>query len=131
MFETLNLTQYLGLIFGIYFVAAGIGLLVDGDEYRAMMEEFSDNPVLGYIAGVVAFALGVILIRLHNDWSSALAIGVSLIGWASFIEGVLMISVRRTFIGFVNRMPMSPVVLNSFAVLCFIAGGWLIWMSMV
>lgn len=127
MFEAFNLTQYLGLIFGIYFIAAGIGLLLDGDEYRAMMEEFSDNPVLCYLAGVVAFALGAVLIRLHTDWTSALAVGVSFIGWACIIEGVLMLSVRRTFIGVVNRMPLSPGVLTSFALICFVAGGWFIW----
>lgn len=40
MFSSLNLTDFLSLMFGLYLLAAGIGLLFDGDEYQAMLDEF-------------------------------------------------------------------------------------------
>ena len=59
MFSSLNLTEYLALMFGLYLVAAGIGLLLDGDEYQSMLDEFYENPALGYIGAILVFALGV------------------------------------------------------------------------
>ena len=98
MLGELSLTEFLALAFGLYMIAAGIGLLSEGDNYNQILSEFKDNAALGYIAGIMAFALGVVIVRLHNDWSSVVAGVVSLIGWAALVEGVLMLAFRRAFL---------------------------------
>ncbi len=126
MFSSLNLTEYLAFMFGLDLVAAGIGLLLDGDEYQSMLDEFYENPALGYIGAILVFALGVVVVRLHNDWSGFTEGFVSLIGWAMFIEGVLLLAVRRQFLGFFAKLNLSEKVYRFFGLFAAIVGACLI-----
>ncbi|GAA6211523.1 hypothetical protein NBRC116602_12640 [Hyphomicrobiales bacterium 4NK60-0047b] len=126
MFSSLNLTDYLAFMFGLYLVAAGIGLLLDGDEYQSMLDEFYENPALGYIGAILVFALGVVVVRLHNDWSSFTASLVSFVGWAMLVEGFLLLAVRRQFLGFFAKLNLSSKVYNLFGLFAVIAGASLI-----
>lgn len=126
MFSSLNLTDFLGLMFGLYLLAAGIGLLLDGDEYQAMLDEFYENPALGYIGAILVFVLGAVVVRLHNDWSSFTAGLVSLVGWAMLIEGVLLLAIRRQFLGFFAKLNLSSKVYNLFGLFAALGGASLI-----
>lgn len=122
MFNTLNLTDFLSLMFGVYLIAAAISLLLMNDDYPEMMEEFIENGALGYLTGVVVFALGVVLVRVHNDWSSWQAGFVSLVGWGVLIEGVLMLAIRRQFVGAFLALSYQPVLLRIFGFAALLAG---------
>ena len=123
MLGELSLTEFLALAFGLYMIAAGIGLLSEGDNYNQILAEFKDNAALGYIAGIMAFALGVVIVRLHNDWSSVMAGVVSLIGWAALVEGVLMLAFRRQFIEFFLKLNIySPKVIGGISLCCLLFG---------
>ena len=127
MLGELSLTEFLALAFGLYMIAAGIGLLSEGDNYNQILSEFKDNAALGYIAGIMAFALGVVIVRLHNDWSSVVAGVVSLIGWAALVEGVLMLAFRRTFLGVFAGINFSSAVTRGFGIVCIALGAWLVF----
>lgn len=122
MFSSLSLTDFLALMFGLYLLAAGIGLFLDGDEYHAMLEEFNENPALGYIGAILVFALGVVVVRLHNDWSSFMSGFVSFLGWAMLVEGVLLLAFRRQFLGFFMRLKLSEKTYSLFGLFAMIAG---------
>lgn len=126
MLETFGLTEYLALMFGVYLVAAGIGLLLEGDAYNDILEEFYDNQALGYISRVIVFALGVVVVRLHNDWSTMLAGFVSFVGWAMLVEGILLLSVRRQFIGLFINIDFSGMLMRSFGIGIVLLGGVLV-----
>ncbi len=126
MLGELSLTEFLALAFGLYMIAAGVGLLYEGENYNQIIVEFKDNAAIGYIAGIMVFALGVVIIRVHNDWSSVVAGVVSLIGWVALIEGVLMLAFRRAFLGFFTKINFSLLIINGFAVICLVLGVWLI-----
>ena len=122
MFSALSLTDYLALMFGLYLFSAGIGLFLDGDEYHAMLEEFYENPALGYIGAILVFSLGVVVVRLHNDWSNFMSGFVSFLGWAMLVEGVLLLAFRRQFLGFFMRLKLSEKTYSLFGLVAMIAG---------
>ncbi len=122
MLNTLNLTDFISLMFGVYMIAAAISLLLMNDDFPEMMEEFIENGALGYLTGIVVFALGVVLVRIHNDWSGWQAGFVSLLGWGALIEGVLMIAFRRQFIGAFLALSYQPTVLRIFGIVVLLAG---------
>jgi len=127
MVSELSLTEFLALAFGLYMIAAGIGLLSEGDNYNQIISDFKDNAALGYLAGILAFALGVVIVRFHNDWSSVMAGVVSLIGWAALVEGVLMLAFRRAFLGVFAGINFSSAVTRGFGVACVALGAWLVF----
>lgn len=127
MFDAMSLTDYLALMFGVYLIAAGIGLFQEGKAYAAMLTEFKENAALGYFAGVIVFVMGLVLVRVHNEWGSVVACVVSLVGWVCLAEGVLLLAFRRQFLSLVGCLRLSSSVLAGFALFCFTLGGWLIY----
>ncbi len=115
-------TETLASLIGLYFAAAGIGLLVDRDGFSAAMKELPDHPMLGYLGAILAFVIGGAIIGVHNNWDGLLSGFVSLIGWLSLAEGVAMLAFRKTFLGFFARMALSPGVIAGFGVGTLAAG---------
>ena len=111
MIETLSTTQILAVFIGLYMVAAGIGFLTGRGSYATLIDELRDNTALGYVTGAFVFALGAAMVAVHNLWTGPLAIVVSLVGWGALIEGVLMLAIRRTFLGLVKVVPLTPATL--------------------
>ena len=111
MIETLSVTQILAVFIGLYMVAAGIGFLTGRGSYATLIDELRDNTALGYVTGAFVFALGAAMVAVHNLWTGPLAIVVSLVGWGALIEGVLMLAIRRTFLGLVKVVPLTPATL--------------------
>ena len=107
MFENLTTTQVLAVLIGLYFLAAGIGLLSDRRGMSDMFKELMTSRSLGYLGGFIAFAIGGAIIAVHNNWDSYLAGFVSLVGWAALVEGVLMLACREKFLGMFERLTMS------------------------
>lgn len=131
MFDAFSLTDYLALMFGIYLVAAGIGLLQERDVYQSILDDYKDNAALGYLAGVAAFTIGLVMVRVHNEWGgNAAQCVVSLIGWVSLIEGILMLAFRRQFMTVIGCLKLTAPVMIGFSVFCFAVGAWLIFASL-
>ena len=122
MIETLSITQILAVFLGLYMVAAGIGFLTGRGSYATLIDELRDNTALGYVTGAFVFALGAAMVAVHNLWTGPLAIVVSLAGWGALIEGVLMLAIRRTFLGLVKVVPLTPATLVPFGIAAIVLG---------
>ena len=122
MIETLSVTQILAVFVGLYMVAAGIGFLTGRGSYATLIDELRDNTALGYVTGAFVFALGAAMVAVHNLWTGPLAIVVSLVGWGALIEGVLMLAIRRTFLGLVKVVPLTPATLVPFGIAAIVLG---------
>lgn len=129
-FQSLQLSDYIIMMMGIYLLAAGIGLFIDRAGAKAMISEFYNQPALSYLAGIIAFVFGAVLLRLHHDWSSFQNGVISLVGWAAMIEGVLLLAVRRQYLGLFLRVGQSDVMLSLMALFCFAAGLLLLWTAL-
>ncbi len=127
MIETLSVTQILAVFLGLYMVAAGIGLLTGQDSFATMMEEFRENTALGFLTGAFTFALGAAMVAVHNLWTGPLTIVVSFIGWAALIEGVLMLAIRRPFLGLVRMVPFTAATMVPFGIAAIVFGAALLY----
>lgn len=122
MLDSFTTTQILAALFGLYFVAAGIGLLSDPDSISDMMTELTGQPTLGFLGAIIAFSIGAAVVAVHNNWDSLLAAIVSLIGWVSLAEGVAMLALRQRFLGWFRGMARSPGIVKGFGVATPILG---------
>lgn len=114
MFSALTTTELLAAFIGLYFVAAGVGLILDRDSYAKMVTALVDQPVWGYFGGLFAFIIGSAIIAVHNDWTSVLSGFVSAIGWIALIEGVLILAARKWFLTFFASLSFSGSVVSGF-----------------
>jgi len=127
MIETLSVTQILAVFIGLYMVAAGIGFLTGRGSYATLIDELRDNTALGYVTGAFVFALGAAMVAVHNLWTGPLAIVVSLVGWGALIEGVLLLAIRRTFLGVVKVVPLTPATMVPCGIAAIVGGAVLLY----
>lgn len=92
-------THALAAFIAIYFMAAGARILCDSAVIGEMFDTLRQSHLVTYLGGLIAFTLGAVIVSVHNSWDGLLAVIVSLVGWAALIEGVLLLAMPRTFIG--------------------------------
>jgi hypothetical protein len=59
-------THTLAALIGLYFFAAGVGLLVERNNAAELLRELTAQPVLGFLGGIIAFVIGGAIIGVHT-----------------------------------------------------------------
>jgi hypothetical protein len=104
MVADVTLTEILTRIFGLYLLAAGTGAALHSGTMFKMIEEMRQSAFAFYLGALIAFAIGAVIVSLHNDFSGPLAIFVTLIGWAALAEGVIMLAFPNAMRAFADRL---------------------------
>lgn len=126
MLQTMNMTSVLAILLGLYFLSAGIGLLVDRAAFQKTFSSLTEHPTLGYLGGIIAFAIGAAMVAAHNNWDGLLASIVTLIGWFALAEGILMLAARRWFLGLFENLVLSVNLMKFFGTGTIVFGAILI-----
>lgn len=120
------LTLYLAKLIGAYALIMSAWTLVRKDVALQMIESVSREPVAIAFIGMIRLTIGLAIVIGHDNWSSAAAALVSLVGWLSLISGVLTLflppqTVRQIFarMNYERRYPV-------FALFSFALGGALL-----
>jgi len=83
------MTLYLAKVLGLYCVLISLAMMANRRATLASLNAMLQSPPLMLLAGVLALAGGLALVVGHNAWSGgALAVAVTLIGWAALIKGL-------------------------------------------
>lgn len=125
MLAELGLTNALAIALGLYMLAAGVGGVLDRARWDAILNNLAEQPALSFIAGIVTFSLGVVIVLFHNDWSGLLAGIVSLVGWLAVLEGLVLIAYPGPLFDFAKKL-MAPSLMNAFMSLTFALGALLL-----
>lgn len=60
------MTELLATCFGIYMIAAGLGLTINRQRVTTIIDEFEAPPALTYFGGAVMTLAGAALVLTHN-----------------------------------------------------------------
>lgn len=116
-------------IAGPMFIICGLGVLLNQDNYKKILDQFADNPLLVYLAGFMALTLGLIAIQLHNKWVWNWSLIITLLCWLTAIKGACLI----LFPGYLARLgavyKKSSPLLALNAVILFALGVFLTVMA--
>lgn len=91
-------TAWLSVLLGAYLIAGGLGALLRGDVWPELVAEFERSPALVAVTGAVAFAVGAIIVSVHNNWTSPAAIIVSAAGWIAVAEGLILLALPELWL---------------------------------
>lgn len=127
MLETMSLTQVLAVLMGTYFLVVGIGVLISSDVYARIVTEMRDSISIGYIAGVLTYALGAVLVAIHNDWSNGLAMVVSFFAWLTLIKGIILLAFRGPAMSIYGSINFSSSFIRITALLNLVIGALLVY----
>ena len=87
------LTLRLAEAIGLYLILVGISGLAAPQRWRGAMEELERSPALSFIAGLVAFFVGITIVTIHRTFADPLGAIVTIVGYIALIKGALLIAV--------------------------------------
>ncbi|PIR84217.1 hypothetical protein COU18_00500 [Candidatus Kaiserbacteria bacterium CG10_big_fil_rev_8_21_14_0_10_51_14] len=104
----MELSLFLGQLLGIYFIVAGVIVILRRKSLIPAVAEFGDNRALILVVALVEFIAGLAIAIAHPiftlDWKGL----ITLVGWWMMVEGVLYLmlphSRMRKFIRMVNKL---------------------------
>lgn len=82
---------FLAKLMGIILMIASFGILVNQKYYYESWSNLSKEPILLTFVGMIRMMLGLLIILIHNVWTLDWKIIITLLGWITFIRGVLLI----------------------------------------
>lgn len=91
--------MFLARLFGVVYVAAGLGLLIHRARYHKMITEILNNKMAAFYGGLFALAAGFVIVTYHNIWESSWTVLVTLIGWLAILKGVMLILLPGAILG--------------------------------
>src|ERR1700686_5276611 len=77
-----------GLI-GPTLVAIAAPLLINFGSSPALAEQFSRDPALIFVSGVLVFVAGIAIVRVHNIWAGGWPVLVTVLGWLAVLGGLV------------------------------------------
>lgn len=93
-------------VLGLFFLAAGLGILINLNFYQKLLEDFIHSTSVIYLYGSLALFIGYLLVTFHNVQEGGWAILITVIGWIALIKGLLtlifpniQIKIAKGFIG--------------------------------
>ena len=87
-------TVFLGRLLGLYLIAIAVAMLTSRRRALATLDEMARSGPWMLFSGMVATAAGLAIVLGHNVWTDgALAVVVTLFGWAALLKGVSLLLV--------------------------------------
>jgi len=79
---------FIARILGPVLLIIGIGLLLEGDAFRAMAGEFVRDQGLIYI---LTLAAGLAILNVHHLWTRDWRVLITIFGWLFLVGGIMRI----------------------------------------
>ena len=129
-------SAYIARILGPILVIVGLGLLLEGETFRAMAGEFIRSAALVYFSGVATLALGLAILNVHHLWTRDWRSVITLFGWLCVIGGIFRIlaptlvqRIGESFIAHQRWPIMGAIVTLALGAFLAVMGYQDIWQS--
>lgn len=80
------------VIFGVYALAAGLGMVIEPARAARVLDEFDSSPALVYVTGAFLFFLGAGILAMVDDFATVTRGITTVFAAAMIIEGLLMVA---------------------------------------
>ena len=97
----MDISLFLAQVFGLYFILAGIAILVRPTAVTEFMEAFSNRAQI-LIGGLMALIIGIPLVLLHNIWDGSWHVVITLLVWVTLLKGMILIFVPNVVSGWME-----------------------------
>jgi len=97
-------------MFGLIYVAIGIGMFINSDFYKPLLKEYKSNPAMTTLTGMIAFVLGFVIIANHNVWEpeTVTTVMITFIGWLALFKGLIILAFPTVMVKLIGGIaPLS------------------------
>ncbi len=114
-------SKFIAGLAGPVFLSLGVSMFINRDLFPDIVHQLQNSFPLIIIAGAIALAAGLAIVRTHNIWSGWPAL-VTLLGWLLVIGGVLRIVLQRQLTDIAGSAGANPAFLTGGALLMTAVG---------
>jgi hypothetical protein len=110
-------TRAFARIIGPWLVIVPGIIAVRAPDMGAFASEFFKSPLFIWFSGALLLFAGLLIIALHQYWSSTAAVVISLFGWVLAVRGVVLLAVPKLYERVGTALEAVSVVRSLFGVL--------------
>lgn len=111
-------------ILGPFYVAVALGIFMNRGYFERAIEGFEQSPALFYLSGTLAYAVGAVIIAVHNQWTGWPTV-ITLIGWAAILKGLMRTLAPTYSQAIVARAIASPNGIIATGIVSLVLGVYL------
>lgn len=124
----MNYSILIAQFVGPIYLAIGLGILLGNVNMKKLMDDFMKSDGLMYLGGLMAFAFGIAVLRVHNVWVQDWTVIITIFGWLSLIKGVTLVAFPNKMREFSKKLVTNQYI--TFATwFTLIIGGFLTYVS--
>jgi glucan phosphoethanolaminetransferase (alkaline phosphatase superfamily) len=116
---------FIARLAGPLFVVVGVGILLNGAVYSAMITEAVHSPTLIYFSGLSALLPGLAILNVHRTWTADWRVIITIFGWLLVIGGVIRIVLPQTTASLAGTIYSGAAALPVVAVISIVLGAFL------
>jgi hypothetical protein len=87
----MDMSLIIGQVLGIFFVIAGIAMVVNSKATAGAIEESMAHKGIVFMWGLLALLMGAVIVVLNNAWTSGLPLLITILGWLAIIKGAFIL----------------------------------------
>jgi len=122
------MTELLATVFGVYFVCAGLGMLLRKGWASQIIHEYENNSALTFSIGALVLMASTAVLLHHNIWSGWREILVSVMVWGAAIKGALILIYPEALFKFSRVYLPSDRITRFWAVMVMAIGAALLFL---
>ncbi len=116
---------FIARLIGPALVVIGVGVLLNGANYAAMITEATHSPIIIYLSGLLSLLPGLAILNVYRTWTADWRVIVTILGWLLAIGGVIRIVLPQFAATLATTLYSASVMLTVFAVVVLVLGGYL------
>jgi len=120
---------FIARLIGPTFLAVGVGILLNGPFYTALIVEAVHSPTLIYFSGLMALLPGLAILAVHPGWSGGWRVIITILGWFFVIGGLIRLVLPATTAALAVDLYSYPLTLLIVAVIVLILGAILTFLG--
>jgi uncharacterized protein YjeT (DUF2065 family) len=109
-------------IFSLLYITVGIGILINPGFYKKLFEDFIENAAVMYLGGVMALAVGYLILAFHNTWTGGFSVIITIFGWLAMIKGLVILIRPKMMIALSRAIIQKEKILKIEAIAVIILG---------
>ncbi|UCG56096.1 MAG: hypothetical protein JSU70_14630 [Phycisphaerales bacterium] len=109
-------------IVSLVYIAVGIGILINPEFYKKLLEDFVEDAPFLYLGGIAALVAGYLILAFHGAWTMDLSVVITIFGWIALIKGILILVQPNIMIALSKAMTKNKSILRIWAVVAIVLG---------
>ncbi|MBC8377701.1 MAG: hypothetical protein H8E62_00860 [Planctomycetes bacterium] len=95
-------------VFSIVYLSIGLGMLINSDFYKKLLTDLIESAAVMYLGGIMALAIGFLIVAFHNTWTCDLHVIITVIGWLALVKGISILAWPKMMIELSSAVMKGP-----------------------